>query len=102
MNVANLQLEGLLMSVAAVNDLLVEKGLLSAAEIDTALRTAEASMTADERLYEDMSPSNRDAVCFPVRLLLAANRVRREPHPPSFSELARMVGQTKDPYNDQM
>jgi hypothetical protein len=102
MNVANLQLEGLLMAVASLNELLVHKGVLSAEEIDLALRKVEASMTADERLYEDMSPSNRDAVCFPLRLLLAANGARAEAHMPSFSELARRVGQRKEPYNDQM
>jgi hypothetical protein len=102
MNVANLQLEGLLMAVASLNDLLVGKGVLSAADIDLALRQVEASMTADERLYEDMSPSNRDAVCFPVRLLLAANGARNEAHAPSFSDLTRRVGRMKEPYNDQM
>jgi len=102
MNVANLQLEGLLMAVAAVNNVLVRKGILSADEVDLALRRIEASLTADERLYEDMSPANRDAVCFPVRLLLAANNAREETGIPPFFELARMVGRTKEPYNDQM
>ncbi|MER9744670.1 hypothetical protein [Mesorhizobium sp. M0187] len=47
MNVANLQLEGLMMAVASINNLLVHKGLLSIDEIDTALRKAEASMTSE-------------------------------------------------------
>ena len=51
---------------------------------------------------EDLSPANRDAVCFPIRLLLAANNAQGEAQIPSFSELARMVGRTKEPYNDQM
>jgi uncharacterized MAPEG superfamily protein len=38
MNVANLQLEGLLMAISSINHLLVQKGLLAADEIDTALR----------------------------------------------------------------
>lgn len=82
--------------------MLVRKGILSADEVDLALRRIEASLTADERLYEDMSPANRDAVCFPVRLLLAANNARGETGIPPFFELARMVGRTKEPYNDQM
>ncbi|MER8526719.1 MULTISPECIES: hypothetical protein [unclassified Mesorhizobium] len=102
MNVANLQLEGLMMAIAAVNNALVHKGLLSVDEVDMALRRAEAAMTSDERLYEDMSPSNRDAVCFPLRLLQAANNAQGETGVPTFAELARMVGRTKEPYNDQM
>ncbi|CAM5491007.1 hypothetical protein MAUB1S_08224 [Mycolicibacterium aubagnense] len=102
MNVANLQIEGLLMAVAAINDTLVRKGVLSADEVDLALRKVEASMTGDERLYEDLSPSNRDAVCFPIRLLMAANTRQGETDVPPFAELARSVGRTKEPYNDQL
>ncbi|MGO4833816.1 hypothetical protein AB4144_16255, partial [Rhizobiaceae sp. 2RAB30] len=69
MNVANLQLEGLLMAVASINGTLVRKGLLTSDEVDDALRRAEAGLTGEERLYQDMSPANRDAVCFPIRLL---------------------------------
>ena len=102
MNVANLQLEGLLMAMASINNLLVQKSLLSIDEIETALHKAEASLTGEERNYEDMSPSNRDALCFPVRLLRMANSAQSEASIPPFSELARMVGETKQPYNDQM
>ena len=75
MNVANLQIEGLLMAVAAINNLLVHKGMLTVDEIDLALHKAEADITSDERVFEDMSPANRDAVCFPLRLLRTANVV---------------------------
>lgn len=102
MNVANLQLEGLLMAIASINKVLVHKGLLTIDEVDDALHRAEAGITAEERLYEDMSPANRDAVCFPIRLLQLANRARPEEEAPSFSDLAKMVAQTKLPYNDQM
>ncbi len=102
MNVANLQIEGLLMAVAAINCELVRKGLISVEEIDLALRKIEASLTGDEHLCEDMSPSNRDAVCFPVRLLRLANTESRRATLPTFSELAKQVGRTKEPYNDQM
>jgi hypothetical protein len=102
MNVANLQLEGLLMAVASLNNLMVHKGLLSVDEIDLALRKAEANLTGEERTYEDLTPAQRDAVCFPIRLLRMANNSQSETHLPPFSELAKMVGQTKDPYNDQM
>jgi hypothetical protein len=102
MHVANLQLEGLLMAVAAVNNLLVAKGLVTPEEIDVALRKAEAGFTGDERLSEDMTPSNRDAVCFPIRLLQLANLGQSEGGVQPFSELARSVGQTKERYNDQL
>ena len=73
MNQANLQLEGLLMAVAAVNRLLVEKGHLTPHEIDVALRRAEARITSDDRFQDqDISLANRDAICFPIRLLLLA------------------------------
>jgi hypothetical protein len=49
-----------------------------------------------------MSPANRDAICFPIRLLQLANNSQSESSVPGFSELARMVGQTKEHYNDQM
>ena len=101
MNVANLQLEGVLMAIASLNQVLVRKGLVSADDIDLALRRAEASLTGEERVYEDMSPAQRDAVCFPLRALRLANLSADETHLPSFSELARTVGLTKDPYNDQ-
>ncbi|RWD29136.1 MAG: hypothetical protein EOS22_09340 [Mesorhizobium sp.] len=101
MNVANLQLEGLLMSVASINDLLVHKGVLSIDEIDSALQHAEDSLLDDARLYEDMSPSNRDAVCFPLRLLQLANLAQSETEIPAFSELAKMVGELKQPYTEK-
>lgn len=102
MNVANLQLEGLVMAMAFVNHALVRQGLLSIEEVDLALAKAEAAMTGEERAIEQLRPSNRDAVCFPIRMLRLANRSADEADLCSFSELARMVGQTKQLYNDQM
>ena len=101
MNVANLQIEGLVMALAAVNRMLVAKGVASVSEIDDALHRAEAALVSDERLAEDMSPANRDAVCFPVRMLRLANEYAQGDLP-GFSDLARGVGQTKQRYNDQM
>lgn len=101
MNQANLQLEGLIMAVAAVNRLLVEKGLLTPHEIDVALRRAESRITSDDRFQDqDISLSNRDAMCFPLRVLLLANG-DEDCAAASFSDLARQVGLTKEPYNDQ-
>ena len=72
MNTANLQLEGLYLVVAALNNALVKKGILSRDEIELA-----------------------------ARLLALANRTASEDEISTFSELARMVATTKEPYNDQ-
>lgn len=98
MNAANLQIEGLLMAVAAVNRCLVDKGVLSREEIEKALVLAEVGITGDDRALEDLTPSNRDAVAFPIRMLREANaRADRA----EFAALARSVGQNKGRYNDQ-
>ncbi len=102
MNVANLQLEGLIMAVAAINKVLVGKGLLSTEEIEAALKKTEASLTGEERAVEDLTPSYRDAVCFPIRILQLANATQSDGELPAFSALTRMVGQSKGHYNDQM
>ena len=57
------------MAVASLNNLMVHKGLLSVDEIELALRKAEANLTGEERACEDLMPAQRNAVCFPVRLL---------------------------------
>ncbi|MCO6389344.1 hypothetical protein [Aliihoeflea sp. 40Bstr573] len=100
MNTANLQLEGLCLAIAAINHELVAKGVLSQNEIDIALRKAEAAAVGDNRHTDHLSPANRDAICFPIRFLQLANTTSAE-HLWTFSHLAKMVGETKRPYNDQ-
>jgi len=100
MNVSNLQLQGLYIAIAAINEALVAKGLLTREEIDRALRRAEQTALGEDRTMEDMSPSNRDAVAFAARLLMLANEGAGENA--SFTELARRVGQTKGHYPDEM
>jgi len=102
MNTANLQLEGLLMAVAAVNQALVAKGVLTTEDLDRALATSEQTALGDNRVAENLSPANRDAIAFPARFLRLANNMAGEAGVPGFSELARMVGETKGPHNDQM
>ena len=102
MNTANLQLEGLLVAIAAVNQALVAKGVLATEEIDRALAVSEQTALGDERLTEDLSPSNRDAVLFPIRLLRLANNMAGDRGVPPFAELARAVGESKAPYSDQL
>lgn len=101
MNQANLQLEGLMMAIAALNRMLVEKGLASAQDVDAALHRAEARITSDDRFQDDgIALANRDAMCFPIRLLRLANG-DEDCAAVGFGELARQVGLTKRPYNDQ-
>src|SRR5690606_30916783 len=73
MNAANLQIEGLLMAMAAINRRLVDRGILASEEIEQALAEAEAGMVGDDRALEGLTPANRDAVAFPLRWLRAAN-----------------------------
>lgn len=101
MNVANLQLQGLYLAIAAVNNALVAKGLLTREEIGSALKLAEQTALGDERIFEDMTPASRDAVAFPARLLALANNSASETEIPGFSELARLVGETKGHYGDE-
>lgn len=100
MNIANLQLEGLCLAIAAINHELVAKDVLSHSELDTALRKAEAAAIGDERFNDHLSPAHRDAVCFPIRVLMIANLTGAD-QSWSFSHLAKAVGETKQPYNDQ-
>lgn len=94
MNSANLQLEGFYLVIAALNNALVAKGIMSREEIDLVLRVAEETATADINI-EEMSDSNREAVAFPARLLRLANNGASDNQIQPFSELARLVGQTK-------
>lgn len=100
MNTANLQLEGFYLVIASLSELLIAKGIVSRQEIDDALRRAEQTAISDYAL-EAMSPANRDAVAFGPRLLQLASRGAGAGQIQSFSELARLVGKTKQSYNDQ-
>lgn len=100
MNTANLQLEGLLVALASMNSLLIAKGLVSTEEVAGSLDRAEQTVLGDYRI-DDLDPAQRDAIAFPIRLLRLANNGAADGDVQSFSELAKMVGQTKGTYNDQ-
>jgi hypothetical protein len=99
MNTANLQLEGLLLAMASLHRQLVDKGVLTTQEIDRSLASCEAIATGSDRSAEDLSPANRDAIAFPIRLLRAANSGQPGQ---DFGALAREVGKTKGKYADQL
>lgn len=102
MNTANLQLQGLYLTLASLVEALAAKGVLSRAEIDLALARAEQIALGDERAAEDFSLANRDALAFPARFLRLANSEADGAGPASFSALARLVGQTKGHYPDEL
>lgn len=97
MNTANLQLEGLYMAVAALVELLKEKGLADQKDIDTALARAERAVF--EGKENDLSASNLGAIGFPIRLLRLANSTSAAGHSLSFNELTRRIGEAKDRRN---
>jgi hypothetical protein len=100
MNTANLQLEGLLIAIASMNDLLVARGIVDREEIAHAMDVAEQTVLGDYRT-EELGEAQRDAIAFPIRLLRLANNGATETEVKPFSELAKMVGQTKGRYNDE-
>jgi hypothetical protein len=95
MNTANLQLEGLYLSIAALTNLLVSKGVVSREDVAGALKSAEQTALTDYRAGE-LRPANRDAVAFASRFLQLANNSAGDGATPGFGELARLVGQLKD------
>ncbi len=100
MNVANLQLEGLYLAIAAMHETLIRKGVVTRDDVDDAMREAEQTAINDNRSVESLRPAERDALAFPARLLRAANATADD-GAQSFSQLARRVGTEKLPYNDQ-
>jgi len=79
-NVADLQLQGPILAVASINNTLASKGILNIDKIDP-LRTAEANLAGEERLFEDMSPANHGSCIFPT------TRKAKPKSPPSPSWL---------------
>ncbi len=102
MNVASLQMQGLLCALAAINQMLVDKGAATTDDIAKALSGAEQALSGDDRFTEDMEPQQRDAVLFPLRYLHMANSMAANDEGATFSDLARMVGKLKEKYNDQL
>lgn len=92
MNVANLQLEGMLLAFTAVLRSLVNSGALSEAELKAALAQAEQTGLADRQRCDQLSPSQRDSLAFAARFLSIATRSDSGMRP--FSDVAREVGRT--------
>lgn len=97
MNTANLQLQGLYALMAELLATLQAKGVMDAEETGAMLRRAEQTAGADAERRGDLSLAEFEAVLFPIRLLMEANRAGERDERLGFSELARMVGQMKPP-----
>ena len=97
MNTANLQLQGLYAAIAELLTTLRAKGLLDGAETDAMLRRAEQTAGDDAEQRGELSLAEFEAVLFPIRLLMEANRAAERDEHLGFSSLARMVGQMKPP-----
>jgi len=79
-----------MMAVASIKQCARSQGPASLNDIDIALRKVEASVTGNERTYEDMSAANRDAICFPIRLQQVANNAQVRTMPP-LSEFGKWL-----------
>lgn len=93
MNTANLQVEGLLIGMAALFAVLKRKGLLSQDDITHALQEAEARALADAKRGGQMREANQQAVVFPIRYLMEATS---EEGGRAFRDIAASVGRAKD------
>lgn len=100
MNTANLQLTGLYSALVALLKLMREKNLVGQEEVDAALDAAERQTVDDTRRAPELSDSNVDAICFPIRYLRAANDLL-ESGQISFIELTSHVARTKPDSNNR-
>lgn len=92
MNTANLQLEGLVMAIAAMADVIVDKGLISRQDINAALEEAERAIAEDGK--RELSDANRAAALFPIRVLLLAGQDAQRAKRLTFSDYAELVGRS--------
>jgi hypothetical protein len=93
MNTANLQLEGLLLSISFLFETMRRKGLLTKQEIDAALQEAETSLKL-EAVKSDLSPANLEAIRFPIHFLRAATNMTSTGQV-SFATLTAMAVETR-------
>ena len=94
MNTANLQLEGLLLSLSALVEAMRRKGLLTKGEIEQALDDAEAGAQRANRC-EPLSDATRMLSNFRSDFSRAATNLTAGQRI-SFSEVAAMIGEMKD------
>lgn len=91
MNTANLQMEGTLLALAALCEVLQRKGVMTGDEIAQALSCAEAGISSRA---PGMSEANREAIRFPIRFLRRA--MERDGSALDYAAIAAGVGRTRD------
>lgn len=95
MNTANLQMEGILMAMAALCQLLRHKGIADTDEIEAALAEAEDALANDSLRPEQLSHANVEAALFPLRFVREANRRDMPGSTAAYMEIATSVGRTR-------
>ena len=100
MNTANLQLEGLYAALSALMTAMRQNGVLSEAEIESALGDAEDTVTSDRSRVGDLSPAHLDAIAFPLRYLRLANKHGAAGSYRGFAELTAQIGREKPQNRD--
>src|SRR5687767_9699019 len=94
MNVANLQLQGILLAMTALLDAMKRRGVMNGQEIEGALENAEANALSDPVRLSGLSDANINALLFPIRFLREANVASKSLE--SFTTITQLVGDTKD------
>ncbi|WP_029349331.1 hypothetical protein [Bosea sp. 117] len=92
MNTANLQMEGTLLALAALTEVLARKGILSAEDLTEALGCAERGASARS---SGLSEANKEAIRFPIRFLRHALQ-QRDGAALDYAAIAAGVGRTRE------
>ncbi|GHE77559.1 hypothetical protein GCM10019059_40690 [Camelimonas fluminis] len=96
MNTANLQMEGVLLALAALCDTLKRQGVLNMPDLESALDRAEAG--ASDR-GGDLSEANREAIRFPIRFLRMALQTGERPL--DYRSIAVEIGRMRSGVGNQ-
>jgi len=91
MNTANLQMEGMLLALAAICEALKRKNMLTGSEIVEALDRAEQGASARAL---GLSDANAEAIRFPIRFLRRA--LERDGQALDYTTIAADVGRQRD------
>jgi len=74
----------------------VSKGLLATEEIERSLAVTEQAILSDDRVTEDLSPSNGDTIAFSIRLLRMAHNMTGDTDMPPFGEIGENGGRDQE------
>ena len=94
-NTANLQLEGVYLTLAALLGAIRDKGVLNDQEIEKLLNGVEQTLVTDPSRPTELRDANVDAICFPVRFLRHAMQASAKGGAYSFAHIASQVARRK-------